>query len=252
MNAARTYLITGANRGIGRGFVAQYLQRNGSTVIAAVRDPSKTSKDLETLPIGEGSRLVVVKIDSTNHADAATAAKELQEKHQVTKIDVIIANAGIYQNNTSILNTEVQSLSDHFEVNAVAPLALLRAFAPLLKASTDPKFVAISSLVGSMGLMKEMMEYGNVASPYGASKAALNWMVQRVNLEEDWLTAFVFNPGLVVTDMGKSFGKGMDIMELGAITVEKTTSSMAQIIDEATRESRGGKFLQWNGQDLPW
>ncbi|KAF2227166.1 aflatoxin biosynthesis ketoreductase nor-1 [Elsinoe ampelina] len=252
MSSATTYLITGANRGIGQGFVGHLLLRPGSTVISAVRDPSKAIIALEGLPTSGGSRLIVVKLDSTVHTDAFEAAGELRQKHGIDKVDVVIANAGIYHNNTSILNTDPDSLREHFEVNTLAPLALLQAFAPLLKESVAPKFVGISSLVGGLCLMKEMMEYGNVTSPYGASKAALNWIVQRVCLEEDWLTAFVFNPGLVITDMAKSFVGGADLEKIGGSTVDDSTESMLKIIDVATRDVHGGKFLQYNGQELPW
>lgn len=77
-----TVLITGANRastslymhlllcnkadfatqGIGAGFVAKYLSRPNTTVIAAVRNPSASdSKSLESLPRGNGSTVLTVK-----------------------------------------------------------------------------------------------------------------------------------------------------------------------------------------------
>ncbi|KAI0128339.1 putative aflatoxin biosynthesis ketoreductase nor-1 [Xylariales sp. AK1849] len=74
--AQTTILITGANRGIGKGLIEASLSEPDHTVIAAVRDPS-TSEPLNQLPVAKGSRLVVVKLDATIEADAAAAIKEL-------------------------------------------------------------------------------------------------------------------------------------------------------------------------------
>ncbi|KKY35216.1 putative aflatoxin biosynthesis ketoreductase nor-1 [Diaporthe ampelina] len=86
-------LISGANRGLGKGLVERYLARDGHTVIAAVRDPNHpTSRDLADLPKGQHSRLVVVKIDSTAEADASKAVEELSAQG-IGRLDLVIANA---------------------------------------------------------------------------------------------------------------------------------------------------------------
>ncbi|TKX19851.1 norsolorinic acid ketoreductase-like protein [Elsinoe australis] len=252
MSGPVTYLITGAGRGIGHGFASKLLRRPSTIVIAAVRNVDAASPALKALPVAEGSRLIVVKLDSTKQSDAETAVTELQERHGLSKVDVVVANAGIYTENASILDTSLQSMRNHFEVNAIAPVILLRALKVLLQKSNAPLFVGISSYVGSIGGQKDVIEFGNIASPYGASKAALNWFVHRLHLEEHWLTAFTFNPGLVSTDMGKGFTGGVDPVHFGGSTVEDSVNNMLTVMDEASREKVGGKFLQYNGTELPF
>jgi NAD(P)-dependent dehydrogenase (short-subunit alcohol dehydrogenase family) len=59
-------LITGANRGIGKGLLELYLLKPNHLVIAGNRDPEHaTSKALATLPTADGTSLLVVKIDAT-------------------------------------------------------------------------------------------------------------------------------------------------------------------------------------------
>lgn len=89
--SSTVYLVTGANRGIGRGLVATLLKRPSTKVIAAVRDTeSSTSKALLSLPTSDNSHVILAKIDSSDHSTAAKAVEQLQG---IEKIDVVIANA---------------------------------------------------------------------------------------------------------------------------------------------------------------
>lgn len=59
-------LITGANRGIGKGLLELYLLKPNHLVIAANRDPEDpTSKELGELPTANDTTLLVVKNDAT-------------------------------------------------------------------------------------------------------------------------------------------------------------------------------------------
>jgi NAD(P)-dependent dehydrogenase (short-subunit alcohol dehydrogenase family) len=55
---------------------------------------------------------------------------------------------------------------------------------PLLKASTCPKFIPISSGTASIGYFAALKtEY----LAYGASKAALNYLTRRIHFENEWV-----------------------------------------------------------------
>jgi Dehydrogenases with different specificities (related to short-chain alcohol dehydrogenases) len=63
-------LITGANRGIGKGILELYLQKPNHTVIAANRDPSHpTSAALADLSKAKGTTLEVIKLDVLSPTD---------------------------------------------------------------------------------------------------------------------------------------------------------------------------------------
>ncbi|KAF2227127.1 aflatoxin biosynthesis ketoreductase nor-1 [Elsinoe ampelina] len=249
-----TYLVTGANRGIGKAFIAAYLQRPNSTVIAAVRTPS-SAKSLNDFPKADGSKLIIVKIDSFSETDPKDAVAELQ-KQGVDHIDFVIANAGIAgEKSTATIDIIPSVARDVFNVNSIAPLLLLNATSPLLKKSNKPTFAVVSSAAGSIGIQAMFAEFPVKMSPYGASKAAVNWLVERIHLEEKWLVAISLHPGLVTTDMSAgALPDGMDPKEFGItpLTPDESVKQMNEVLDRATREKEGGKLVQHDGEILPW
>lgn len=46
---------------------------------------------------------------------------------------------------------------------------------------------------------------------YGASKAAINYIMRKVYIEEEWLTSMVIHPGWTQTDMGKGAAKTLGV-----------------------------------------
>lgn len=89
-----TYLVTGANRGIGYEYCAQLAAR-GDEVIAVCREPSS---DLQGLSVE-----IVSGIDVSDQGAITTLKETLSGR----SIDVLINNAGIYrQSNLESLNIE--------------------------------------------------------------------------------------------------------------------------------------------------
>ncbi|KAL4925302.1 SDR family oxidoreductase [Aspergillus undulatus] len=242
-------LITGANRGIGRGLVEIFLARPNVTVIAAVRDPnSASSSSLLTLPKGLGSKVILVKIDSKSSIDPEAAIQVLQNEHQVNHVDVVIANAGICDDFSTVHSVQIQTVKEHVDVNAYGTLYLYQAVYPLLKKSQKPVIVGVGSPLGSIGGM-EQSPYPGAA--YGPSKAMLHWILRKIHFENDEFVAFVADPGFVQTDMGNS-GARKHGMEKAFQTVEESANGIVNLIDSATRESVGGQFRVWDGSHIPW
>ncbi|KAL4863212.1 hypothetical protein BDV12DRAFT_202297 [Aspergillus spectabilis] len=132
--ANTVYLITGANRGIGRALTESFLARPNTSIIAAVRNPSsETSTSLQSIPKGVDSRLITVKIDSSSLPDAANMIKSLESNYNIVHIDVVIANAGISENPSPILSVSTEEVRKHIDVNTLGPLTLFQATYPLLK-----------------------------------------------------------------------------------------------------------------------
>lgn len=183
--------------GIGKGLVATYLTRPNTTVIGGVRDPSSpTAKALDSLPKGQSSALILVKIESTSMTDAATAIQTLKSQHGITYLDSVLANAGISLPKAfgPIANVKITDVKEHIDVNAIGPLLLFQATLPLLeKAVHGPgKFITVSSPIGSIGGMEQRPF---PMSAYGASKAMLNWVTRKIHFEHEDLIAFPVDPG---------------------------------------------------------
>ena len=197
-------LITGAARGyvkqlssrqsltqatcrIGYSLTETYLKQANTTVVAAVRDPASVSA-LKAIQPATSSKLVIVKIRSGSNDDAKNAAQELQKSYNITSVDVVIANAGARSGpEAKVGDVDFDLLREHFEIKWVSflsriarspklnlrgstfgPIALFKAFLPLLKASNDPKFVVIGTLASSS--IFPTMGYGISHAPYALSK----------------------------------------------------------------------------------
>ncbi|KAF9692066.1 hypothetical protein EKO04_010179 [Ascochyta lentis] len=255
MSSGLTYLVTGANRGIGKGFTTALLSRPNTTLIAAVRDVAKSTPILEQIPRAQGSKLVVVKIDSSVEADPKNAVDELASKHAITSIDVVIANAGIGHSGAPVAELPVSIIREHLEVNTIGTVLLFQAFKPLLKASKsiNPKFIALSTSLGSLTLQESFAGLPLQFTPYSISKAALNLVVKKINIDESWLTAYVTHPGLVRTDLATFLDNpNIDAEQLGAIEVEESVAGILTTLDKATKKETGGTFQNYDGTTLPW
>ncbi|KAH6967595.1 hypothetical protein BKA56DRAFT_559318 [Ilyonectria sp. MPI-CAGE-AT-0026] len=244
-----TILITGANRGIGKSILKHYVAIPSINVVAAVRDPNHESvNELRNLPLASGSRLVVVKIDSGSPTSAEEAVKELRDQHDVTQLDTVIANAGIGKNWELIAQTPIREVEDHFKINSVGPFALYLAVRDLLLKSPKPKFVVLSTELGSIGLLSDR-PIKDVA--YGMSKAAINFFVAKLHQEEPKLVAFPIHPGWVKTPLGNSIALTLGMQE-APTTEGQSAAGIFEQIEKATREGTSGRFITYEGVDIPW
>lgn len=165
-------------------------------MVATVRNPdSAEARTLQELPAGPGSRVIVLKVEATSDCDALEAAKSI-EQEGVTNIDILIANAGIFTPAAylPVSQVSIDQVKDHLDINTVGPLRLFQAFFPLLKRSSQPKFILISSLVGTIGGL-DQIPYPNGA--YGGSKAAANFFTRKIHFENEDITSLAIHPGYV-------------------------------------------------------
>lgn len=143
--APTVVLISGANRGIGRGLLELYLAKPNHTVIAANRDPNHaTSKALADLPKAKGTSLLVIKIDSTVSTDPADAVKQLAS-HGIDHLDIVIANAAVFLAWPLVSELKVEDLQKHTVPNVYGFIWLYQATLPLLKKAKKPILVYIGS-----------------------------------------------------------------------------------------------------------
>jgi len=248
MDANTNFLVTGAGRGLGRGLVEALLLRPGTTVIAATRSQAPTAAAaLNQLPVHPGNRLISITIDSQSPSDALQAADVLFTEHQVRKLDVVIANAGIGKPPTPALETRVQEIQDCFTVNTIAPLLLYQAMWPLLEKAPSPKFVVISSIAASLG---EVPRYASPCAAYGVSKAAVNFLARRIGAENERLVAVALHPGWVQSDMGNAAAVRLGITE-APVEVSRAVHGILEEIELATRETSDA-FRTFDHQELPW
>ncbi|KAJ9604751.1 hypothetical protein H2200_010865 [Cladophialophora chaetospira] len=223
------YLVTGANRGIGRGLVEIYLSQPHGIVVAAVRDPAHpTSQSLKNLPKEQTTTLIIVQIRSESATDAVEAVKELKTSHGVNVLDVVVANAG-YGNTDALVpiaSARPADMIEHYQINAIGPVVLFGAVLPLLQKSQSPKFVTISSAAGSIeGLSNTPFPM----TAYGSSKAALNWLTVKIHHEHPNIIAFPMHPGFIQTDMGNAGAAAWGV-DKAPFTLDRNVPGIAEVV----------------------
>ena len=117
-----TYVITGANRGIGYEYCRQIKDR-GDEAIAVCR---QSSDELDALGVQ-----VIDGIDVTSDASVAKLCQQLGSR----KIDVLVNNAAIAKQIT-LNKLDFDSIREQFEVNALGALRVTDALLPNLQAGS--------------------------------------------------------------------------------------------------------------------
>lgn len=186
-----TWLVSGTTSGIGLGLVKSLLSRPSTTVIATTRS-GKPNEEQRKLSAAAGSKLIVLKLEAHSPTSAADAIAQLQQEHGIKHLDVVWANAGMGHNEMAVSNVSIASLEEDFNVNTLGPIRLLQAALPLLRAAKAPKFVVTSTAIGSVELASQL----TFAPPgYGMSKAAINYLLRRLNEEDKDLIVVTLHPG---------------------------------------------------------
>lgn len=194
MSTPTVVLITGANRGIGRGLLEIYLNRPNQIVIGTVRDTLKFEKESSSLPRHETSRLIITELEVSDFEAHKVMIQKLVEEHlEVTHLNLVIANAGILELPPSKPSTaDPAFIQKTLNVNTFGPLALWQATVPLLEKAEEGqgKFVAITSSVASFAL-----GYWQHSFEYAISKVALNMAVFKMHQENERIISFPICPG---------------------------------------------------------
>lgn len=179
--AGAVALVTGANRGLGLAFARALLERGAAKVYAGARDPGSV-----TLP-----GVVPVRLDVTKDEDVAVAAR------QAADLNLLINNAGIAKPGAWLGDGAVEDTREHFEVNVVGPLRMVRAFAPVLAKNGGGALVNVLSVASWIN--------NPLLATYGASKSAA-WALTnglRTELAEQGTQVLGLHAGFIDTDMTK-------------------------------------------------
>lgn len=173
-------LVTGANRGLGAAF-ARGLVEAGASVYAAARDPASV-KVLGVVP---------VRLDVTHPENVADLARELGD------VTLLVNNAGVFETGPLLEATSVDALRRQLETNAVGPLRLLQAFAPVLDRNGGGAVVNVLSALSWLTLPG--------TGAYSASKAA-GWALAnalRQELMAQGTELLALHAAFIDTDMAR-------------------------------------------------
>lgn len=245
-----TVLITCSKSGIGKSLLASYASRDNTTAIAAIRDgpDSPAAQALTSLPIGTNSKILVLKYDASSPSAASEMVSLLKSSHNISHLDVVIANAGILKHFGPATDASTETLLEHLQINTLAPISLYQATHALLTVSAAPKFFIISSNLGSIG---DMDQLPLPMLAYGMSKAAVNYAAVKFHNEDSKIVVVPVQPGWVQTDMGQRAADFAGVAQV-PVTIEESVKGLMKVFDGATKCEISGTFPTFDGGIVSW
>jgi len=231
MNAKRTALVTGANRGIGLE-TSKRLAKMGLRVILTARVAKDAENEAAKLA-KEGLAVSAEPLDVTREDGAEQLARKLAKMD--ARVDVLVNNAGVYPQR-GVLDAPLESYREALDVNFWGALRTIRAFAPAMLENGYGRIVNVSSGSGSFG---EGLEG---PAPYCVSKVAMNALT--VKLAQELRSDVKVNalcPGWVRTRMG---GSGADL------AVEDSVDTILWLATLPADGPNGGFFR--DREPIPW
>jgi NAD(P)-dependent dehydrogenase (short-subunit alcohol dehydrogenase family) len=175
-------LVTGANRGLGAAFVRGLLAAGASKVYAAARNPESVQ-----IP-----GVVPVRLDVTKPEQVQALAGTL------TDVTLLINNAGIGEFGPVLAPGSLEALQRQFETNAVGPLRVAQAFAPVLASHGGGAVVNMLSVLSWLTMP-------GASGGYSASKAAA-WALSnalRQELKAQRTQVLAVHAAFIDTDMAR-------------------------------------------------
>ncbi len=190
---AQAWLILGASSSVARAFARQ-AAADGSDILLAGRDREDLERAAADLRVRAGRRVEVLDFDATDpesHAAFAERSAALAER-----LDVFLAFG--FMPSQAEMDADPGLAIDTIAVNYAGAVSILSHLAPLLEAKGRGSVVALSSVAGDRGRLKNYV--------YGSAKAGLNAYLQglRARLHRRGIGVTTVKPGFLDTAM--SFG----------------------------------------------
>ena len=184
-------LVTGASRGIGAA-TAEALGKAGAHVILTARTSGGLEEVEERIHAAGGSA-TIAPLDLIDGESISRLAQAIVGRWQA--LDILVLNAATLGSLAAVPAIDAKEFARLLALNVSAPQALIAAFDPMLRKSTDARIVALTSSAATPNAY-----WG----AYGASKAALETLVGAYGEEMKNISAIrthIVDPGATRTAM---------------------------------------------------
>ncbi|SEL82950.1 NAD(P)-dependent dehydrogenase, short-chain alcohol dehydrogenase family [Aquimarina amphilecti] len=214
----KTIFITGSTDGIGK-LTAIKLANSGHSIYVHGRNPEKLLRTVtEIKEITNNENIIGFVGDFSDFNSVQEMTSKI--KQEVSKIDVLINNAGIFK---SPATHNKDGIDIRFAVNYLAPFLLTEELITLLQKSKAPRIINLSSAAQSVVSLDALSGKSHLSEQeaYAQSKLALTMWTTKLAKEFNNINIIAVNPGsLLNTKMVKeAYGnhwspaeKGVDIL----------------------------------------
>ncbi|KAF2104422.1 putative short-chain dehydrogenases/reductase [Rhizodiscina lignyota] len=248
-----SFLITGANRGLGLAFTKELLKDPKNYVIATARN-AQGAEELHKLATQFGNdRLSLLQLDVTKEESIRAAVEQAQDLLP-NGLDNFVSNAGVATDMLSPFEAvDLKAFTADVDFTLASTVRVILAFLPLIRKGSQKRIMAISSVLGSIEMAFGMP---GVANTYSTAKAALNMMMRKwaAVLKMEGIAAFVIHPGWAGnTAIGAEIEPWMSKYAPNLKSIPESTAAEGcmKVLTKATIDD-AGKFFNYDGGNLPW
>ncbi|KAI1612799.1 hypothetical protein EDD36DRAFT_464951 [Exophiala viscosa] len=249
MKQGSVVIVTGASMGIGAAIVDNLLEKQTKVVLVDISEGPLQARqatfgaDRVRYVVGDVSK------DDVNRMAVQVALATWG------KLDAIALNAGIMAPVKRLCDVSSEDWTRIFNVNVVSQVSMLSAAIPHLR-KQNGKVIFTSSDAGEKPTFASW-------GAYGATKAAVNYVIKTLTLEEADITAVGVYPGVVNTPLVQGIFRGeynsgmseqelkvyMDIVKPRLVEPHQPGSVIGNLALSATADLRG-EILFWDDQKL--
>ena len=242
----KTVLITGASSGIGRSLTVQLIREHNCKVIGIGQSEAKMKSIMDELSYQRDAFIYKI-FDVSDQASWKNFAWELQETN--IKVDILLNNAGMMPPFDKALNYSEEMIERCFDVNFHACRYAIKAMLPILRHSTMPAIINISSADALAAIVG--------TSVYAASKAAIKAYTEALigELGREMYIGYIC-PGFVRTDIFRNqyFVSNTRLIKMMSTDVDKMAHKMIKrMIKQKARSIIGkdAKFMNFTSKFFP-
>lgn len=222
-------LVTGASRGIGAA-TAEVLAAAGAHVVLTGRD-TKALETVEQRIFDAGGNATIAPVDLADGDGIARLAVAIAERWQ--RLDILIHSAAVLPELTAVKDIDQTQFSKALTINVLATQALIARFDPLLRASTDPRLIYLTTSLADA----PRAFWGAYAASKAAAVALIECHAQETrNISK--LRVAIVDPGATRTAMRAKAYPGEDpaSVKLPAVVAERVLSLLGEQFASPHRE----------------
>ena len=237
-----TYLVTGANRGLGYELVKEGAKLKHAVIAGCRRE----SAELLALQRDYPTLVHMVPLDVADTVSVAQAAKDIAQKFG--SINGFINNAAVMysqphaEDDDPFTTLDISEMETMLNINAAGPIRVIKHFLPLVYAAKGKRCVV--SVTSEAAVLKDTFHKN---AGYSATKGALNCYTQRLRNyfaatdDKKDIRGYMIHPGRMNTMMGKASAQ---------IEPVETARGIWGLIEQGIDVNMGVPFIDYKGNPM--